>query len=88
MNLFRAASVNPSIKPTLNGAEKVYYMFYFWGYTSAFVVYCVLCHFWPEKDTMIAAIIYSDGELVDGRSEERSLDMPEKKATGVHETKV
>ena len=64
-------------------------MFYFWGYTSAFVVYCVLCHFWPEKDTMIAATIFTDGELVDGRSEERSLDeSEEKKATGVHETKV
>jgi nucleobase:cation symporter-1, NCS1 family len=64
-------------------------MFYFWGYTSAFVVYCVLCHFWPEEDTMIAATIYDDGESVDGGFEERSLDPPdEKKVAGVHETKV
>jgi nucleobase:cation symporter-1, NCS1 family len=87
--LDRAASVTPSIKPTLNGIEKIYYMFYFWGYTSAFVVYCVLCHIWPEKDTMIPATIYDDSEVIDGRSDERSLEVPdEKRGSGVAETKV
>ena len=40
-------------------------MFYFWGYSSAFLVYTVLSHFWPEKNTDVSATIYEDDDIVE-----------------------
>ncbi|EOO03177.1 putative ncs1 allantoate transporter protein [Phaeoacremonium minimum UCRPA7] len=60
-----AATVNPSIAPSVGGAKKIYYMFYFWGYSSAFLVYGLLGYFWPEKSTEVAATIYGDDDIVE-----------------------
>lgn len=40
-------------------------MFYFWGYSSAFLVYGLLGYFWPEKSTEVAATIYGDDDIVE-----------------------
>jgi nucleobase:cation symporter-1, NCS1 family len=64
----RAASVNPSIAGTLNGAEKIYYMFYFWGYTSAFLVYVLLSYVWPDRESQVEATIYGDAEVISAGS--------------------
>ncbi|KAK1753665.1 allantoin permease [Echria macrotheca] len=61
-----AASVNPAIGPTIGNADKVYFMFYFWGYTSAFVVYSALNYFWPHPETKIPAAIYDDTDVISG----------------------
>ena len=55
-------------------------MFYLWGYSSAFVVYCLLCHFFPAKETIIPATIYDDSDVVSGQSveEDGESDGPEK----------
>lgn len=64
-------------------------MFYFWGYTSAFVVYCALNYFWPEPATMIPATIFDDGESIEGAGDEASMEGPdEKKMSGVRESIV
>ncbi|KAK0750328.1 allantoin permease [Schizothecium vesticola] len=72
-----AASVNPSITPKIGDANKIYFMFYFWGYTSAFVVYTLLSHFFPAPETHISATIYDDGDIISGE-EKADSDVPEK----------
>ncbi|KAM0498364.1 hypothetical protein ACHAPB_006418 [Verticillium nonalfalfae] len=61
-----AAQVEPSLKKSIGGADKIYYMFYFWGFTSAFVVYVVLSLVFPAKETLIPETIYDDGEVLEG----------------------
>jgi len=56
-----AASVNPSLD--VGGASKLYDMFYFWGYSSAFIVYCLLSYFFPATETMVSHTIYDDGDV-------------------------
>ncbi len=46
-------------------------MFYFWGYSSAFVVYSALCYFWPAESTMVAKTIYDDSDDVSSGSMEK-----------------
>jgi len=58
--------VNPSLKGSVGGAEYVYDMFYLYGFTSAFVVYCALSHFWPATETLIPATIHEDIEIENG----------------------
>jgi nucleobase:cation symporter-1, NCS1 family len=55
-----AASVNPSLKNSIGGAKYIYDMFYIWGFTSAFVSYIVLSHFFPEPSTLIEETIPGD----------------------------
>ncbi|KAB5511713.1 allantoin permease [Coniochaeta sp. 2T2.1] len=59
-----ASSVNPSILPHIGGAEKLYYMFYFWGYASAFLVYAGLSHFFPAPETIVPATIYEGSDVM------------------------
>lgn len=47
---------------------KVYYMFYFWGYSSAFISYSLLSYFFPSPETMVEATIYEDSEIVSAAS--------------------
>ncbi|KAK0648026.1 allantoin permease [Cercophora newfieldiana] len=74
-----AASVNPSLVGKIGDADKLYYMFYFWGYTSAFVVYCVLSHFFPAEETKIPATIYDDGDVISAEVEKADSDTPDEK---------
>lgn len=56
-----AQSVNSEIDA--GGAKYIYYMFYIWGFTSAFVIYVVLSHFWPNEATLIPETILGDEAL-------------------------
>ncbi len=47
-------------------------MFYLWGYTSAFLVYSLLCYFFPAQETIIPATIYDDTDIVSTESVEKS----------------
>ncbi|TAQ89492.1 hypothetical protein B7494_g2156 [Chlorociboria aeruginascens] len=79
-----AAQVNPALAGKVGGAEKIYDMFYLWGFSSAFVIYCVLSKFWPATETLIPKSIYEDEDTVlngiegsdekDGVSEEGTLE--------------
>jgi NCS1 family nucleobase:cation symporter-1 len=89
---YRASSVDPSILPHIGGAEKLYYMFYFWGYTSAFIVYAGLSHFFPAPETIIPATIYEDSDVISAGSFQEGkaeFDMSdEKKAVAVESSVV
>lgn len=61
-----AAQVNPAIRPHIGDAEKIYFMFYFWGFGSAFSLYCGLSWLFPPKETMISETIYDDGHILEG----------------------
>ncbi len=77
-----AASVNPDLASQIGGAQKLYYMFYFWGYSSAFVVYSLLSYFWPAEDTMVAHTILDDSDVMEGSAvdeEKGDSDGPEEK---------
>jgi hypothetical protein len=39
-----------------------------WGYTSAFVSYALLCHFFPAKGTLLDAPIYEDSDIISAAS--------------------
>jgi nucleobase:cation symporter-1, NCS1 family len=89
----RAASVHPDLEDSINGGEKVYYMFYFWGCTNAFVVYCALSHVWPAPETMVSKTITGDDEIIEAQSMDKlaDSDIPDtKKEDGVaaEESKV
>lgn len=43
-------------------------MFYFWGYSSAFLVYAGLSHFFPAPETIIPATIYEDSDVISAGS--------------------
>ncbi|KAH8895898.1 allantoin permease [Thozetella sp. PMI_491] len=82
-----AATVNPDIAPSIGDANKLYFMFYFWGYTSAFVIYSALCYFFPAQETMIAATVF--GELdIDSSDSVAKVDSEdvEKKAVEVEQS--
>ena len=46
----------------------MYYMFYFWGFTSAFLVYAGLSHFFPAPETIIPTTIYEDSDVISAGS--------------------
>ncbi|KAK3345858.1 allantoin permease [Lasiosphaeria hispida] len=83
-----AASVNPSIAGTIGDADKLYFMFYFWGYTSAFVVYIVLNYFWPAPETHIGATIYDDGDVISAEERADSDVAEDKKGLEVETSPV
>lgn len=60
-------------------------MFYFWGYTSAFVVYITLSHFFPAPETHVPATIYEDTDVISVAEDEKGDSElgEEKKAQGV-----
>ncbi|KAG4418386.1 hypothetical protein IFR04_008453 [Cadophora malorum] len=62
-----ANSVNSKIDA--GGAKYIYYMFYIWGFTSAFTSYCLLSHFWPDANTLIPETIHGDEALYDADGE-------------------
>ena len=41
-------------------------MFYIWGFTSAFLTYCILSHFFPANETLIPETVHEDVETMDG----------------------
>lgn len=59
-----ARSVNPSIYA--GGAQHIYDIFYLYGFTSAFVTYIGLSHFFPAKETLIEATIHEDVDVISG----------------------
>ena len=86
------AQVNPDLAPAVGGAIKLYYMFYFWGYTSAFVVYSLLCHFFPAKETLLEGTIYEDSDIISaasfGKEDGSEGPIDEKKISEVHDGEV
>ena len=62
-----AATVNPDLLGSIGGADKMYDIFYFWGYGSAFLVYVALNHFFPATETLIPATIHEDEQVVEGQ---------------------
>lgn len=40
-------------------------MFYFWGFGSAFAVYCTLSWLFPARETQINETIYDDGQILE-----------------------
>jgi len=59
-----AASVNPSLKGSIGGADKIYDFFYLWGFVSAFVVYSVLGTVFPARETLIPKTIHEDVDVI------------------------
>jgi NCS1 family nucleobase:cation symporter-1 len=83
-----AASVDPSLKASIGGADKLYYMFYFWGYTSAFVVYAALSYFFPAEETKIPAAIYEDTDVISAEDKADSDTHEDKKGLEVTSSPV
>jgi nucleobase:cation symporter-1, NCS1 family len=65
-------------------------MFYFWGYTSAFLSYSALCHFFPAEGTYVSATIHDDRDVIEAADEKTgdSDSQNEKKANDITETQV
>ncbi|KAK3319511.1 allantoin permease [Cercophora scortea] len=83
-----AATVNPDLADSIGDANKLYFMFYFWGYTSAFVVYSVLNYFFPNPDTKIPTTIYDDEEIVEAEDKDSDTPVDEKKGSEVETSPV
>lgn len=41
-------------------------MNYLWGFISAFVLYWQLSYWFPAEETLLAACVYDDGEVIEG----------------------
>ncbi|KAL2820643.1 NCS1 allantoate transporter [Aspergillus granulosus] len=69
-----AATVNTDLAGSIGGAGKIYSMFYFWGFTSAVVVYVGLSWAFPAEGTLIPVTISGDegyaGREVGGQESE------------------
>jgi len=63
-----AATVNPALSNSIGGADKMYDVFYLWGYGSAFLVYVVLSKVFPATETLILATIHEDEQVVNGQA--------------------
>jgi NCS1 family nucleobase:cation symporter-1 len=68
-------------------------MFYFWGYSSAFVVYAGLSYFFPAPETCVPATIYEDSDVISagsfhGDGEDRAGSEDEKKVVEVESSAV
>lgn len=59
-----AAQVNSDLK--VGGAQYIYNMFYLYGFTSAFVIYAALSHFFPATETLIPESITEEIEVIGG----------------------
>ncbi|CAG8974778.1 hypothetical protein HYALB_00000390 [Hymenoscyphus albidus] len=59
-----AAQVNPKLE--VHGAQYIYNMFYLWGFTSAFLCYAILSHFFPATETIIPETIKEEVEVIGG----------------------
>jgi len=81
-----AASVNPSITATIGDADKLYFMFYFWGYTSAFLVYLGLNYFFPAPETQVSEAIYGDEDIISAEDEKAGSDIADEKKLSAVET--
>ncbi|KAL2848380.1 permease for cytosine/purines, uracil, thiamine, allantoin-domain-containing protein [Aspergillus pseudoustus] len=55
-----AATVNTDLAGSIGGADKIYDMFYFWGFTSAVVVYVGFSWMFPEEGTLVPVTISGD----------------------------
>ncbi|KAM7217986.1 allantoin permease [Rhypophila decipiens] len=79
-----AATVDPKLAPSVGDANKLYYMFYFWGYTSAFVVYTLLSYFFPAPETHLPATIFDDSDVISGEADKDSdaPDVADEKLSG------
>ena len=55
--------VNPSLRAGVGDGIRVYYFFYLYGFTSAFLVHVGLSHFFPAPETLIDAAIYEDEDV-------------------------
>jgi NCS1 family nucleobase:cation symporter-1 len=69
-----AAQVNPSLTKSVGGAEYVYDMFYIWGFTSAFVAYSVLSHFFPEPSTLIEEMIPGEAAFEEASATDEKIE--------------
>jgi len=74
-----AASVNPKLASGVGGAKYIYDMFYIWGFTSAFVTYVVLSHFFPATETLIPETIHPEDVLIASGGEEAGSELGDEK---------
>ncbi|EHK96439.1 putative Uncharacterized permease [Glarea lozoyensis 74030] len=81
-----AAQVNSDLK--VGGAQYIYNMFYLYGFTSAFVVYAALSHFFPATETLIPETITEEIEIIGGveyRNDGLSTPVEAGGSTGSHD---
>ncbi|KAJ0420581.1 permease for cytosine/purines, uracil, thiamine, allantoin-domain-containing protein [Aspergillus carlsbadensis] len=70
-----AATVNTKLAGGIGGAQKIYDMFYFWGFSAAVVVYVGLSWVFPEERTLVPVTVSGD-EVYAGREvDERGSDL-------------
>jgi hypothetical protein len=69
--------VNPSLEDRIGDVKKIYYMFYIWGFTSAFFMYIWLSHFFPAPETYVGETVHDDR----GETEIERSDSVEKRST-------
>ncbi|RDL29708.1 Uncharacterized protein BP5553_10688 [Venustampulla echinocandica] len=78
-------AVNPSLP--VGGIQYVYDVNILWGFTSAFVIYCVLSRFWPATETLIETTIRDEVTIVNGvEVYNDGLATPTEKESGLEET--
>lgn len=59
-----ARSVNPNLDVGTGGY--IYNFNYLWGFSTAFILYSGFSYVWPAKETLLAATIHGDTQIVDG----------------------
>ena len=57
-------AVTPSI--TVGTIVHIYDISFMWGFTSGFVIYCVLNYFWPSTETLIESTIRDETTFTNG----------------------
>jgi len=67
-----AASVNAKLHDGIGGAVYIYDIFYLWGFTSAFVSYALLSHFFPAHETLIEETIPGDIPFEESVTDEKA----------------
>jgi len=82
--------VNPSLKSKIGDADKLYAMFYIWGFTSAFVIYSVLGKVFPARETLIQATIHEDTDVISSLEYKTSgeKDSTEAAEKGAHKVDI
>ncbi|CAH0025583.1 unnamed protein product, partial [Clonostachys rhizophaga] len=69
-----AASLDTSLKPYIGNAIYVYYMYYFYGFTSAFAVYSGLSYLFPARETYVPHLITGEESLTPTEGVDMEID--------------
>ncbi|KAJ5610558.1 hypothetical protein N7510_007277 [Penicillium lagena] len=57
-------AVTPSL--SVGTIDHIYDISFMWGFSSGFIIYCVLSYFWPATETLVGSTIYDETQIVDG----------------------